>query len=365
MAITDWPDFFLPPKPSMVNGGYGLGSDNLNETADKVGWVIQCPKSGTLDKFEFRMGNVGNNPDNGIKLSFQTVGAATGNPDGVVDQFRNITGALSANAWTVPGLMTSDGTDGGVKRTVTRGEYLACVIEFVSFVASDSFNVSHLTGHISAASNNMYMVGDLFGSGYSKSTNTTPIFALKYDDGTYAVFPIPFWPAIDWELTSYNSGSTPDERALKYTSFAQNVRTTGVWAAVDSDNAVEIVLYNAADGVVDTITLDSDFRVQNDNAMLVAPWPNGPHTLTAGAVYRVAVKPTTGSSITLGIHRLPSNAYLAALPGGSTMLLSTRTDAGAWSDDDTRRPLIGLNIDGIEETVVPPAAAGSAYAFVG
>lgn len=347
MAMTDWPSFRIPSVGGWTAAGPGVSSITLNANGDRCAFIIQCPKAGTLDKFEFQTNTVANNPDNGIRLSFQTVDLATGSADGTQDQFRDITGTISSATWQVPGLMTSDGTDTGSKRTVTAGELLACVVDFVTFVAADSFTVQVLATNATGSSRNQYTDSAATGT-YTKDDLQLPILALKYNDGTYAEFDVPIWPISAVDAVATGTGSTPDERALKIVSLPQSMRMTGAWCVGDLDAACDLVLYDAASNVVDTISFDSDQRTNGSSGIYYAVWPAGPHTLSAATVYRVALKPTTASTVVLRTFVLPSNAYWGCMPGGSNLILSTRTDAGAWTDDDTRRPLIGLVMNGVE-----------------
>jgi hypothetical protein len=56
---------------------------------------------------------------------------------------------------------------------------------------------------------------------------------------------------------------------------------------------------------------------------------------------------------------LPTAASLDALPGGQNVSASSRTDAGAWTDVATRRLLIALWIDQVDDGV--SAGGGSGY----
>lgn len=362
MAMTDCASFAFPAIPSVLTGGLGIGGTTLNASGDRIGFVIQCPKAGVLDKFEFRTNAVANNPDNGIRPSFQTIDLATGFPDGTQDQFRDITGTITADTWQVPGLMTSDGTDTGTKRTVAAGELLGCVVDFVSFVASDSFQVATLGS--TAPIRNQYMADGSTGA-YAMNATNMPILALKYDDGTYATFTLPFWPVQNWNAIATGTGTTPDERALKIVALPLAMRTTGVWVLGDLDGTIDLVLYNAASGVIDTISLDPDVRNAGNSARQFALWPNGPHTLSAGVVYRVAVKPTSATTCYVETIEVPSSGYMQCLPGGSNLILSTRTDGGAWSDDATRRPMITLEINGIDPGSSAAAQLVNSGALVG
>jgi hypothetical protein len=351
VPMTTVPQFSIPSPGT--SGALTLTSVTLNASGDRLAFVIQCPKAGVLDQFEFRTAAVSNNPDNGIRLSFQTINLANGDPDGTQSQFRDITGALAANTWQVPGLMTSDGTDTGVKRTVVAGELLGCVVDFVTFVASDSFAISALLQ--TPQYRNLYVDDGSAGS-YTKSPTLTPLLALKYADGTYAEFTAQIWPVMAVTDTSFNSGSTPDERALRF-QLATAMRAVGVFVTGDFDNAVDLVLYDAADVVLDTISFDPENRLAANKGYIFAYFPAGPHTLTATTTYRLAVKPTSGSSITTGQLDLPSATYQQCIPGGAEWYLSTRTNAGAWTDTTTSRPEIGLIFDGVE-TGSAPAGGG-------
>jgi hypothetical protein len=80
-------------------------------------------------------------------------------------------------------------------------------------------------------------------------------------------------------------------------------------------------------------------------------------------VYRLAVKPTTGSSVTPQVMLFPGSAYPPAL-FGADLVYSQRTDAGAWSDDASKRLIAGLVIDGMDFGGAP-AAVTKAFSFVG
>jgi hypothetical protein len=81
-------------------------------------------------------------------------------------------------------------------------------------------------------------------------------------------------------------------------------------------------------------------------------------------VYRLALKPTSATSIKLPTLVLPSSTYQQCLPGGSDFVSSTRTDAGAWSDDAASRPLMGLILDGVETNAVIDTSTAS-FPFAG
>lgn len=347
MAIVTIAAFPFPsPLLAAVGESLGLTTTTLNASGDRIGYVIPVPKAGTLDWFEWRTGTVGNNPDNGMRTSFQTIDPATGFPDTTQDQFVDTTGTFSSNVWQVPsGVMTDDGTPGGVKRTVVAGEMLGCVIDFVGFVAGDSLGVARFT--LSGKIDNLYTADGSSGA-YAKST-LMPLLALKYADGTYAEFPLNVSPVSSAGFlgTPFNSGSTPDERALRF-QVPVSMRVRGCWLWVDIDAAADVILYDNADNVLTSISLDPDQRGGTSANLVYVTFP-AQVTLSASTVYRLALLPTTVTNVNLFAGDVNTAALMAAVAGGEELYLSTRTDAGAWTDTDTTRPLMGLILDGIDD----------------
>lgn len=357
MAITTVPMHLIPNVPPEANNTFQtLTAFALNAAGDKLAFVVQVPKDGTLDWFEVRIGAIGNAPDNGVRFSFQDIDATTGFPDGTADQFA-VKATPSANTWTTPdNVMTDDGTGGGVKRTVAAGAYLGCVIDYSTFVASDSFEVT-TPNHATGPWSNNYTADGSTGT-YAKSTRP-PCLALKYSDGTYAEFPLPIIPqSAGGTATTFNNTSTPDERALRF-QVPMQCRCVGAWFLADGDGDADIVLYDSGNNVLASASIDPDVRETTGVKHFFVFWD--PQTLSAATTYRIAVKPTTATSLTVYQFPVSSNGLLAAVPGGIEWYLSTRTDAGAFSDTTTARPLMGLIINGYEAT----AGGGGGATFSG
>jgi hypothetical protein len=363
MAIVDIPGYYWPYVVNCNSVAPAYTAGTLNASGDRYAFIVQCPKAGTLDKFEWRTGTVGNNPDNGLRMSFQAVSATTGHPDTTPVEYRDITGSFSATTWQVPGLMTNDGTDGGVKRVVTKGELLACVIDFVSFTASDTIQIATLRHDIQTQG--LGQISDGSSGSYSKLTSAAPVMALKYNDGTYAHFgPQPYWPISAINTYTYNSGSTPDEYAQKFSLLAP-VRVAGVWLYTDAENDFDIVLYDSGSSALATFSVDKDWR-GSTNGMVLEVRFSSSISLDAGSTYRLAVKPGASSTSVYGLQ-CPSSSYMTAMPwGSSSNVLSTRTDAGAWTDDagSDEQLFCGLIIDGIDDGTGSGGGGGS-FAFVG
>ncbi len=339
-TITDFFRGYFPSYGGVDYGPPALTAATLNASGDRYAYVIRVPKSGVLHSFEFRTAAVANNPDNGIRLSFQDIDTGTGFPDGVQDQYCDITGTLSATTWQVPGhALTDDGSSGGVKRTVTAGQRLGCVVDFVSFAASDSFQVAPLT--LSTRLDNWYSADGSSGA-YAQS-NATANMVLKYDDGTYATLPFNWMPATAVTTRTYNTGSTPDERALRF-QVPFDCKCDGAWALIDLDNPCDVILYDDSNNILGSYSLVVAERINSAARIYLVSW--APVELTRNTTYRLSVKPTTGSSVSIYDFDVPSNAYLAAVEGGIEWYTSTRSDGGAWSPTTTNRPWMGLALGG-------------------
>jgi hypothetical protein len=354
----------------MIYGGPNKGLDmesyfteqNLTATGQRQAWVFQVPATGTLNRFGFLLGTVSQAPANGLKFSFQDL--SSGDPDGTQDQFANVTAGITSNSWLEPtDYMGSTGLGSGTKRSVTIGDWVACVIEWVSFTAGDFLNFQFLNW---GTLGGVYDSGNTYNDKYNGSAWTKDrepgIIALRYDDGTYKHI-APYWyPASALNSATFNSGSTPDERALKFQlPFTCEVSGAEVHGLTLSNNC-DLVLYDS-DGTTPLVTHG---MVAANSVSVSNQYENGrreqftPTTLLANTSYRLAIKPG-GSNVTMYDFSVPAASYLGAVEGGTNWVLSTRTDAGAWTDATTKRPWLSLLISGVD--VTSGGSGGGSYGF--
>lgn len=333
----------MPPTASAATPV--LASLALTATGNYAAFVFRVPKTGTLDKFEWRAGTITTFPTSGLRCTFEDVDLATGNPDGTVDQFRDITVNPGSNVWVAPGLMTSDGTDTGTKRSVTAGNLLAAVVREVNTAETWTINVSSGSAHTRAEplvyNQECYAVSSGTKVGY-------PVMALKYSDGSYEPLAgAGGLPVLTWTTRTFNNASSPDERALFF-RFPVPVRVNGVWVAIDLDGDCDLVLYGT-DGtsVLATVNLDASVRIGTGPRVIFASFAE--QTLLAATDYRLAVKPTTATSVITYDYDVSSNALLDAAGGGKDWYLSTRVDAGSWTQTSTTRPLMGLCVSAVDD----------------
>jgi hypothetical protein len=330
----------------------GAGGDQTQQTvfvidaaAEKLAFVVRAPKAGILHKVRFRTTTVGTGDT--LKVSFQDLDTATGAPDGTPDQFRTIVIAdADDNASLVTGILSSDGTDGGTKRTVARGELLCVVFEFDSWVAGNISLSSRATVNVAGTSSESYCTH--FTAAWVRSVSALPRMALEYSDGTYEAIPY-VCPAVAGIATeTYGTGTTPDERGLIFQlPFAAKVG--GFWVAINRAAAFDIKLYDS-DG--STVLESQSFAAASAGTVLIMhTYFDSEITLSKDTSYRMTVLPTTATTVSLMVGSYSVAAVLDALPGGQECHYTSRTDAGAWTEATTKRPLMGLILSELDDGV--------------
>lgn len=341
-----------------------IGSFTASTTAATfVAQMVRMPKDGDLHSFELFMNAAAQVPTNGLRFSFQSPTSA-GNPDNTDDQFRVVAaGSLGATTWVVPpGPITDDGTDGGVKRTVTAGELVACVIKFESFVAGDSVAFGTLA-NVNQASNDLVRRSTNSGGSWAR---TAPPFCLviRYTDGYEWIHPF-VWPVTAVTQINYNNGSTPDERGLNFTlpfDFEFGGFELSCLCASSTQSLVAR-LYSSTDSVLSSLTFTiGDFASASSLTRIFIPMTRF-SPCSANTVHRLTVTPGGASNFSYHEATVASQDRLNAFGGGSTHFLTHRTDAGVWTDDATKRPLWRIQVTRLDAVV--GGGRQGAYGFLG
>ena len=324
----------------------------LNDADDKVAVVMPAPKTGTLDKVWFRTGTV--TTGDTIRVSFQDINAS-GYVDNGVDQYRLVTiASADDNTWFTTGSITSDGSDSGVKRSVTIGEKLAVVFDYATYTSGNlSVNIGRNTstsgGFLSGATCHLYE------SSWAASTIGSTCIALQYTDGV--VFIPGSMPAVASSTSAISSATTPDEYANVF-SVPYPVKLWGAGCMVSSavTRPFDIVLYSA-DG--STILSSGSFGSIYDSSINVTktlPFTT-PYTINAGSNYYLSIKPTSTAGFNLNQNTFPSVDVMSATPWGSACYGATRTDAGAWTTNSLVQYSIFPIFYGFEDTAVGATTA--------
>jgi hypothetical protein len=335
VAYVSTPGLWIPGGVDMYKFAQGGTSYALDASGEKLGCLVPIPKTGTLDKIMFSVNAVTTGDD--IKVSFQDVDTTTGNPVEVVDEYRVIT--VSTPGAKLTGSITSDGTDGGVKRSVTAGDYMFVVFEFNSFVAGN-LTLSHVTAMNSTATLRGYTTHKTGGT-WTKASAAIPRLTLVYDDGSTAYAPtLAGHSGIN--NASFSSVTSPDEYGnIFQIPFA--CKLGGAYWRIDLDGPADAVLYDS-DGTTElgSAALNSNVRAFATVGMAYVKYPDV--ALLANTSYRLALRPSSATTIGYEYWDVSAAAHWDQWWGGQTWHQTSRVNLGAWTQLTTRRLMMAIQI---------------------
>jgi hypothetical protein len=316
----------------------------INATGNRVGWVFQVPKSGTVNKLGVRV-NAAATPILS-RIGLYTV-------DGSGQPTTTPYGGGGYETWTPAANTFSEvtiGSSAGTPYTMTAGDYAALVVEFDS-TAGDYF-LSATNGNGLGVSFGYFAK---FTGTWAKSSSSTIIAAsLGYNDGTYGDiggFACSGVPTTGTYNSGTLAGSGGDEYALAFT-VPFKCRVAGAWTAFSSVAGAdfELDLYSGTT-VIGQAAVDGDYVGSTASVNLRTYLFASPATLTAGSSYYISARPTTANNLTYRYFTLPAAAMVQGagfFP--ATCGLATRTDQGAWGATDTTKiPYLGILIDQIDD----------------
>jgi hypothetical protein len=375
LATTVWLLILLAASPAWaadaLNIGVGLpvfadaegaapGTTNfeLNGTTDQLEVITQARVAGSLTQGCVRYGLRTGTPPT-YRISIQGVDAS-GNPDGTIKGG----GSPVSTTFTPPADTTWDATFRCFTftnaYTTTRGEFIALVVDYSAGTA-DGTNNSSFTS----------IVSNLYGR-----TGTAP-YAIQNDAGARTrpaatqkgiaphglviggtMYGLPYQGQAQ---TTFSSDSTPDEYALAFTipsGWCSTAKVAGFRFDADGPAAAGTTVFALYTGttVLQTITVDTDTWTATTNSRLATVYFTEAtlSTLTCGTQYRIGIAPQDAlQSIGLRVITMANATDNAAWPAGSGFYLSTRTDAGAWSDTTTSRPIAEI----ILNDLTPPSGS--------
>ena len=322
----------------------------IDASGEMVGYVFRIDRSATITKVGFRVGAV--TTAQTLRISLQTVDGS-GKPSGT------LYGGSTAGTQASPVANTYYVVTLGISATATVGDYIAIVVEFDGTVGNLSLASVTVAGTGNYEIELPYMLLKTAGT-WAKSEIQYGTFCLGFSDGSY-FSPFPSFPwanngtALVLVTTTYNSGSTPDERALCF-RVPFSCRVMGYWAQADFDGNPSIVLYEGTTQLVADI-ITSVNRSYSDQGIIWGYF-SSPQILTINTKYYLTIKPTATNVVSYDIL-VSEAAIMDALPGGQLFYLATRTDAGAWRETTTRRPYMGLLIDQFDDGVGGGGGVGS------
>ena len=339
---------YYPPIPFIAKSP-SFTSCLLDQAADQ--WVYTgqfwtpSRANKNISTVGFLSGAVTVNAGSVLTVSLQNrsaTGAPT-RPDGSVDQSYTLTGAaIAANTWLSGTLDTV--------RAVTPGEVLCVVFQITTFNASDQVNLRNFAH---ADGNRWNLLQTLFsnnGAAFA-GQNVFPNVIFGCDDGSFATLKNTYTASAVGAVSAYSSASTPDEQALRWVA-PFTCKIDGGWLelqmSASATGTADILLLDASNSVLATYSMTDD-DVVDLGVNRVFPFDFGAEVeITAGATYRLALKPTN-STFAFYYTDVASAAHWQAHTGGEDLYLDTRTDAGAWSSTTTRRGRGGLHISQLHD----------------
>jgi len=317
------------PRVSFDSGANFLDFSSVSG-GSQYEMVFRIRRSGTVSKIGYLLGNVATGD---ITVRIEGIDLTDGQADGVLvatgaEATQSLVSPADDNVWKTTTLDTPV--------ALTQGQLVAVVITHVS---GASHQIASLD-EILRQSGYPYIV--TVGSLLSRA----PLIAIEYSDGLYNEIPGCF-PWSDVTSPSWDMNDTPDERAMKIKP-TKSVKIIGFWVdfkhVIPGD--VDFVLYDTnGTTVLETVTHDAQSEVTPGATLGTRVFMfTKEHTLTKGLVYRLSVKPLSANNCRIGVRDVDSVAVAAAAPGGADFGLSTRVDAGAWTDTDLQRINAGLYV---------------------
>lgn len=171
---------------------------------------------------------------------------------------------------------------------------------------------------------------------------------MRYNDGTYPIM-VGARPLSIGTTLSVHTGTTPDEIALRL-RFPVEVALGGYEWTLNPNTVgrdFDIVLYDNNDAVIETHSYDLDQAFVN--AARYGRLFSSDRVIPANTTYRLALKPTTASGVTVFYIEVNDAAHWGHHPGGELVYWSERTDGGAWTDRTIRRPEASVLISQIHD----------------
>ena len=339
----------IPVPPLNIGNAPSYGSVVIDAADEKIGFLVQVPKTGTISKIWWRTNTV----TTGATLDVRLETIVAGVPSGTLFATTTNGAQVVADANDNTAFQTSL-TSGA---SVTQGDKVAVVISnpTVSFG-----NMQIAVGGTSARSTTFPYVMSYAGS-WANEINGGPLVAFEYNDGSYAPMPEVHMFATN-VTTTFNSGSAADEVGV-YFQFDFPVKVSGCWLWYNPDEAsggdFNIVLYDS-DGSTALLTYVHDQTDSYDGALTRIGYFkfSSSATLLADTNYRLVVKPTSATNVGIYEFTVTSAAMMDAYPGGQAWHRTHRVDAGSWTQTTTQRPHLGLIVDSFSDGVSSGGTGG-------
>lgn len=332
-ATVPVPGFYYP---QLLGGGNTVTANTvtftLDATAEKLALVFCVPASGDIAGIDFHTGTV---------TTSDTLYGIMTTVDGSGDPTTDLYGGMSTGTVSSLATNTSYFITFATPATAVRGDLVAAVIGFDSYVAGN-LQIRAMSSQASA-----FPYSDHFTASWAKSGSNIVSIGVRYSDGSYYHIPGTF-PFGDRTTTiTYGGGSTPDEYSLYFAiPFDCKVGGFSVMASFAAGTSVLAKLYDSDGAIVlSTTTIDTD-QYSGTIAYNYIPFTSD-IALSSGTAYRMSFAPQSagGSGIILAYQQFASTSAVKQVTGfDGTVYQSTRTNSGTWGENTLVRPIIHMYV---------------------
>jgi hypothetical protein len=305
----------------------GSGSKTISSAGGKIHWRANTP---------IVFANAATN----LRIGIQDV-AATGLEDTTFDVYADLVGGTDI---ITASSLISTAMETGTK-TISHGDRVAIAMEMTTRGGTDS-----VLAAVTPTGQFVYPYGTRDTATLAKSAQAL-LATIEFDDGTAGwIHPLYVLPGstVYGVAQTFNSGSTPDERALIF-QLPFKATISGIYAilgSVASTDDFEAILYSNPLGTPvaeSTITIDADYTDSAGSQTIFVGNLGSGYTLSANTLYAVAIRPTTANSIQTHDYAFGSTVLMKPTTLGSNWYLGTRSNqTGAFSTTTTTIPHIGL-----------------------
>jgi hypothetical protein len=324
--------------PASFKAGYSTVLDyDLNDADDSLAQVFSIPRAGSITKVGFCCESITGNPP-AYNVGLVTIDAA-GEPTttahgGSAPSTHDFLGA----GWVWVTLATP--------AAVAAGDICAARV-WPTVTAPDVSNCAALYSWSVFGCSDLYTPRIMqFASSWSQANGVT-LAALEYATGETLGL-----PCTSVSMTAYDVADTPDEVGAVFTMpMAATCHGARIMMSlIQTNSSFAIKLYDAADNLLGTkIIADEDLVGDPIARQFDVFWDGAP--LALGGTYRLTVAATHATATIAPMSALFESAASRInnimLPEAIRWQQTSRTDAGAWTEDSARLPIFSLWLSSI------------------
>lgn len=323
----------LYPEPIATTG---FSTINLTGTTIKAMHMVNVPKSGNLTHIAFR--TVAVTAPETINIRLETLNSI-GEPTGTLID------ASATASQAAPAANTNYEVALAAPVAVTKNAKIAIVYECPA--GAPNVQIARLVTPFGTLGSQPY-TGLYNGATWAKQA-TIGICALKYDDGTYPYLE-GCYPPMVMAATNFNNTTVAFDEAGNLFTVPFQCQVAGFWVYLSTAlGAFDHYLYDTSNNVLATVT-DTSLIGQSAGAAVRIQRLNTPVILEPNTQYRQTIKSTNATNIASRYMTFDSAAIQSVVSGSDDFVQTQRKGAGAWAEVTNRRSIMGLIIDGINES---------------